>query len=297
MKEKHILSLAPEIKALKEPWPSLGDEIPGLTEKLERAFRQGQGVFFTIKGYLLGGNIKGGSSCIWRKTTKDIYKIYKEWYQREGFRERISGKERERLKNFLKDHNIILLEGDRSARNADPKENIRIMIPDECYALTYEILTHLPPHHLINPYFQKLQIGGWGPDSAKGSAFHNNTVMMYDLTVHGAKRTYAAILLHEIGHAHALLLEDDQQKELYEHFSALSKTEDWIGLEYYLGSNIRKEYQKNHFNEFLAETYLHYVVIGKDLPRFLEGMAPASMEHWKAVFQIFQNSFDDWEYL
>ena len=52
------------------------------------------------------------------------------------------------------------------------------------------------------PEFAALQIGGWGPDSAKASAYDRGAVLMYDFAIRGARRTFMGLFLHELGHAH-----------------------------------------------------------------------------------------------
>lgn len=283
------------VRALRHPWKSLRGEIPHLTPELEGAFRFGHRVHETQRGYLLGGNMKGGSSGVWRLCTEEEFLAYQLWRDREGLLESSSDEYFLLLSQLFEKGEVEFLEGESSPFQIVPAE----FSPSggEVYQLTYQVLSALPFSHIQRESLGSFQLGGWGPDSAKGSAYQDGKVIMYSFTLKGARRPYVALLLHELGHVHENSLSAPIREELQECYSTLSETQDFVGMEYLSDSQSRKTYQGFQFEEFLAETYLAYVAWGQDLIEYIEQFAPPSQKAWKRVYRLYRETFDGVEYL
>ncbi len=133
------------------------------------------------------------------------------------------------------------------------------------YRTALEVLLLLPKEHLQNPAFSALQLGGWGPASAKASAYEKGRVFIYDFALGGAKRTMAGLFLHEMGHAHEAGMSDEQLGELAALHSPIAETNALLGLEFLLDAESRKVYQQFLVTEFAAETYVAYAAAGNML--------------------------------
>ncbi|MCZ6689988.1 MAG: hypothetical protein O7H41_10325 [Planctomycetota bacterium] len=278
------------VAELGRPWKTLVGEIPDLTEKLEQEFRFGQRVTFFNGSYRMGGNIKGGTSSIWYPVGEPAHNAYLAWRERDGLPYVEDRAAFEKLQDLLDRSGTELLGSGRDKDGAyqDNFGNV--------YRIAFEIFSFLPFEHLSGKEISAIQLGGWGPDSAKASAYDDACVMMYDFAVKGARRTFAGLLLHELGHAHERRLPKAERRRLAEVFQVLSKEDALIGVEFLLDGKARKIYQRASINEFLAESYLIYVSHGNRLRQEMNGGAGDSASAWSALYNIFRDSFGGLEY-
>jgi hypothetical protein len=286
--------MPPAVRELAEPWESLTGSIAGLTVEIEREFRFGQSVISLDGRYRMGGNLKGGSSAMWIPAERSAFYAYLEWRDRHGMPRVKDRRAFKRLNRFLSSRGVRLINGswsgeEQESRNFSEKRGY-------LYALTLEILTRLPESHVRRPQFRVLQIGGWGPDGAKASAYENGSVMMYDFAVNGARRTYAGLLLHELGHAQEEAFGPEACARLEESYREIARSGQVIGVEFLLDAKARKLYQLRALGEFLAETYLVYTSQGGGLRRFVAGLDGAARKSWEAVYDTFRGAFEGVEY-
>jgi hypothetical protein len=164
------------------------------------------------------------------------------------------------------------------------------------YALCADVLAKLPPSHLRRPTLKRIELGGWGPDSAKASAYKAGSVVMYDFAIRGARRTFVGLFLHELGHAHENAFGAALKEELYASYKVLAAADAFFGIEFLLDRNTRKLYQKFVFNEFLAECYLIYTSCGAALRDFVGTQAAEVQSAWRVVYDRLRETFDGIEY-
>lgn len=286
-----------EVRRIRAPWPSLAREVPHLTSDLEREFRFGQRVAMTERGFLVGGTIKGGSSSMWLPATEDQYEAYLRWRSIEGFLEDADISGFEELLAIAEANEIQLDYG----RNATPKGSeggpLRFRRDfGAIYALLAEIMRELPPSHLRRDELRRIQIGGWGPDAAKGSAYADGTVYVYDFAVRGARRTLMGLFLHELGHAHEHAMAATTRAELREQYGRIVKAGALFGMEYLLDAESRRAYQRLSFEEFVAETHLAYTACGGGLRGFIETHGAEAKEAWRIAYAIYRETFEGFEY-
>jgi hypothetical protein len=282
-------SMPPEVQQLRGEWPSQVERIPNLTEELEKDFRFGQRISKTDRGYFMGGPIKGGTSSMWYPSTKDEYKAYTHWKKVEGVVEGRDDEALERLLAILRPHEIALATKHKAqSRELDPEPFAGF---GPLYHIVATVLEALPPHHLARPELERIQLGGWGPDGAKASAYHQGTVLMYDFAIRGARRTFEGLLLHELGHAHEQALTPRERDALFEAYKVLAAADAFMGVEFLLDSSTRILYQKFVFAEFLAETYMVYAACGARLRQFIREQAPDVRAAWDEVYRLFREGF------
>jgi hypothetical protein len=286
--------MPPAVRELEQPWESLTGRISGLTEEIEREFRFGQSVIALEGRYRMGGNLKGGSSAMWIPADRSAFFAYLEWRDRHGMPRVKDRRAFKRLHRMLGSRGVRLINGswsgsEQESRNFSEKRGY-------LYGLTHDVLSLLPEAHLRRPQFRVLQIGGWGPDGAKASAYEDGTVMMYDFAVNGARRTYAGLLLHEMGHAQEAAFGAKALSGLESAFRAIGRAGAVLGLEYLLDARARKVYQLRALGEFLAETYLIYTSQGGRLREFVAGLGGEAREAWEAVYAAFRAAFEGVEY-
>jgi hypothetical protein len=291
--ERKVPRMPEEVRELRNPWPTLVGRLDGLTPDLEREFRFGQSVIPIDGQYRLGGNIKGGSSSMWIPTDEATYHTYVAWRDLEGIPRRSSPRTYDRLKKLLTTHGITLTDGthgsnEEKARRSDRRGAI--------YDFTYRTLVSLPPAHLANPLLGTLQIGGWGPDGAKGSAYDQGRVFLYDFAVGGARRTFLGLLLHEMGHAVTDGIQTLHRSRLEEKYRIVAHPDTLIGVEFLLDGHSRKIYQMRVFEEFLADTYMAYAAFGQGLLEVTSLFPKAPREAWRDIYQTFRELFHGYEY-
>ena len=251
---------------------------------MERDFRFGQRVSYFNGSYRIGGNVKGGSSSIWYLATKGQYATYCAWRERDGMPLVEDRPAFDELTDLLARAGASLYGEGGPGRPVQRQDRY-----GSVYRLVVDVLGVLPWEHLARKEFATLQLGGWGPDSAKGSAYQDGAVMLYDFALKGAQRTFVGLLLHEMGHSHERTIGKDKRDALREAFRAIVEEDALIGVEFLLDGESRKVYQRSSFQEFLAETYMIYVSHGqalRDDPR----------DGWKTVYSVFRDSFAGLEY-
>ncbi|HVY61165.1 MAG TPA: hypothetical protein VHF22_05895 [Planctomycetota bacterium] len=289
-----IRRMPEEVRRLRAPWPYLWREVPHLTAELEREFRFGQRVALTERGYILGGTIKGGSSSMWIPASAETYEAYLRWKTIDGFIEDGDPADYEDLRTLLRLFEIELV---NARSHGPPEERTRFRRGlGALYPMVLGILKELPPSHLERPELRRIQLGGWGPDAAKGSAYHEGTVYLYDFAVRGARRTCLGLFLHELGHAHEHALAEAQREDLRAIHHRLAAASCFLGIEYLLDPASRVSYQRMAFQEFLAETYLLYTACGGALRDFIEAQPAELREAWRHAYSIFRTTFDHFEY-
>lgn len=284
-----------EVRELADPWRSLVGTIPHLTHEIEREFRFGHSVIYFAGRYRFGGNIKAGSSCIWEPSTPEAYECYVRWCAQDGIPEREDREAFDRLLAFLQTRGIALVNGryppyQQSERRYSPRLGW-------VYGQVLRVLQLLPDRHLSPPAFRELQLAGWGPDSAKASAYEDGVVMLYDFALEAARRTFYGLMLHELGHAHAAGLTTAPLARLQDAFRVIQKQRVVIGVEYLLDADTRRIYQLRFFEEFLAELHMIYTSQGTRLREFITGLDGPARDAWRTVYQVFVESFDGIEYL
>ena len=278
------------VQQLRHPWRSLVGDVPHLTEELEREFRFGQRVSYFNGSYRMGGNIKGGSSSIWSVTEQESFDAYVGWRERDGIPAVPDRRAYNDLLDLLERAQVTLRHP--SEKGAAPYEDRYGNI----YRLTREVLSVLPWEHLARSELAFLQLGGWGPDSAKASSYQDGMVMMYDFALKGARRTFIGLLLHEFGHAHAHTISVDDRSRIEKAFRRISSRKALIGVEYLLDAQARIVYQRSSMEEFLAETYMLYVTHGKELARRIVDQGSQVQKAWREVYDIFCEGFGGVEY-
>lgn len=291
-------SMPAEVRSLREAWPSRTSDIPGLTVELEEEFRFGQRVTKTERGYHMGGSMKGGSSSMWIPVSREQYRAFKRWQKAEGLLEERDDEAFARLGALLSRHGIEL--ATRRHTTAPGRRAPSDPTPFSGYGPLYadmeRILSVLPEHHLARPQLRKLQLGGWGPDAAKASAYVEPTVIMYDFACRGARRTFLGLFLHELGHAHETALSEAEKDALHAEYQVLGEEDAFFGVEFLVDAATRRFTQKFVFEEFLAETYMIYTACGGALRDMIAGLGPRTRAAWERAYDVFRASFDGIEY-
>jgi hypothetical protein len=294
--ESRLVEMPPAIRILEGPWTTLVGEVPGLTEDLERDFRFGQAVVQFAGGYRLGGSIKGGSSTIWSPVTEAEHKAYTAWQEREGIPQEEDREAFDALAKLLETYGIEFYNIGYRASTRQLGEYIASR--GFLYRTIHETLEKLPWTHLARPEFARLQVGGWGPDSAKASAYDQGAVLIYEFAVRGASRTFAGLVLHEFGHVHETALAEGQREALIEAHRTIGRAYALVGLEFLLDGESRKIYQQFLVNEFVAETYVVYTSQGGFLRAFIDGQSDEEVKRaWQTVYGIFRATFQGTEYV
>lgn len=289
---RRIHTMPEEVRDLRRPWASLAEEVRGLTPSLEREFRFGQSVIEIDGSYRLGGNVKGGSSAMWVPSDEATYRTYLAWRSRDGLPRKRWPRAYDRLRHLLAGHGVELLDGshgDEDRARSSPKRG-------PLYDLTYRVLRSLPPPHLANPFLRAVQLGGWGPDGAKASAYDAGMVLLYDFAVNGARRTYVGLLLHEMGHACSASLQTLYRSRLEKLYRQVAHPSTLIGVEFLLDGHTRKIYQQRVFEEFLAETYMVYASHGPFLLEKASAFPRLARSAWRDIYQTYREIFHGWEY-
>jgi hypothetical protein len=281
-----------EAMALRNPWPSLRDDIAGLTEDLERDFRFGHSVVKLNGNYLLGGSIKGGSSTIWAPAGRVQAVAYEAWRRREGIPQSDDDSAFQVLCRTLTAHDIALYNLS-SSQDAEGDRSLGRYVAGRgyIYSIAALLLEQIPDRHLSAPQFSGLQLGRWGPDAAKASAYEDGVVFMYDFAMQGARRTFVGLLMHEIGHAHEAMIPPETMKTLAECHRAIGDAYAFLGLEFLLDAESRRVYQRFLLSEFLAETYVLYTCCGAALRGFVAAQNGDVLRAWETVYAIYRDSF------
>jgi len=284
-----------EARALGGPWTSLVGSVAGLTPELERDFRFGQTVFPFAGGFRLGGSLKGGSSTMWRPAAEGDYRAYLAWKACEGVPDSMEDMAAfEDLAELLAANQVEFWNLGHQVAARRPAE----YVPGRgwVYRTALAILRALPEEHLRRPEFAALQLGGWGPASAKASAYENGRVFIYDFALGGARRTLMGLFLHEMGHAHETAFTAGQTNELARLHAPIAEGGAFLGLEFLLDAESRKVYQQFLVSEFIAETYVAYTAAAATLRELVAGSAGPAGEAWRRAYRLYRESFGGMEY-
>lgn len=293
-----LRSMPADVRSLRAPWPSRRDEVPGLTDELEQEFRFGQRVTKTERGYVMGGSMSGGSSQMWMPAEREQYRAFKRWQHLEGLLEGRDDEALARLSALLARHDVGLV----TRRNCSatgrraPADPAPFPGYGRLYADAERVLAALPAEHLARPQLRRLQLGGWGPDAAKASAYADDTVIMYDFACSGARRTFLGLLLHELGHVHECALSEAEKDALHAEFQVLGDEDAFFGVEFLLDAATRRIRQRLVFEEFLAESYLIYTACGGALRDMIAGLSPRAHAAWGRAYDVLRASFGGVEY-
>lgn len=293
-----LRKMPPDVCELRNVWESRVDGIKGLTWELEQDFRFGQRVSKTDLGYVMGGTLKGGSSSMWYPASRDQYHAFKRWQSVEGVYEARDDEAFESMVTLLAAHGVKLVtkrgspaHGRRSRADPEPFPGYGPL-----YADMVAILRLLPAEHLRRESLQAIQLGGWGPDAAKASAYKDGVVMMYDFATQGARRTFLGLFLHELGHAHEVDMSEATKDALYKEYQVLIEEDAFFGIEFLVDADTRKLYQKFVFVEFLAETYMIYIACGEGMRKAIQEFSDTARETWTRIYSIFRDTFQGIEY-
>lgn len=289
-----LSSMPDEVRDLARPWRTLVGVIPDLTHELEQEFRFGQQVIRFGGVYRLGGNIKGGSSSMWIPCTRREWDAYRAWQRIDGIEEKEDRAAYQALEAILASAGIELVNGNYST--GEQEEHRYSKERGYVYAMMAQILDRLPRSHLTREEFAVLQVGGWGPDYAKGSSYENGRVTLYNFAIGGARRSFLGLFLHELGHVHETAMPRAVFDDLGRRFPAIAQAKAVIGVEYLLDGETRRAYQSRFFREFLAETYMIYTSQGTRLREFIAQQTGAERAAWDAVYNAFRASFEGIEY-
>jgi hypothetical protein len=283
-----------DVRRLRAPWPTLVGTVRHLDWRLEREFRFGHRVVAGESGFLIGGSMKGGSSSIWRPATPEENEAYQGWQAIEAVRPHSTPAAFEALCAFLEERGIKLRHHDRAFRPPLPAA----FRPEvgSAYEMLLGILRELPEGHLRRPQLRFFQIGGFGPDAAKASAYEDGTVVLYEFAVRGARRVLAGLTLHELGHAHERALDGEAREALRRAHRILAPRGAFFALDYLLESESRRHYQQLSFEEFAAETYLVYTAAGASFRSWIAGLDLAERDGWVRAYAVFRETFKGVEY-
>jgi hypothetical protein len=172
-------------------------------------------------------------------------------------------------------------------------------IPKKVFEITKEIYELLPKHHFGHEHFKELMLNGWGGGAAKTSEYDDPVVHMFEFTTKGAVRNYIGLLLHETGHSHLKLLEENNCKDdIYGCAKELHGSQGIkpFVIDYLYGSESRLSEIGNYLREFAAEVYLLYVARGVELKKAIPSLPEKQRKPWEKLYDIFKQSFDNIEY-
>jgi hypothetical protein len=180
-------------------------------------------------------------------------------------------------------------------------------VPPAVFEVARRILAALPADHLGHECFRTLEVGGWGHGTAKCSEHDGSLVHMFNFTLKGPVRNFAALLLHETGHARFAILEErepdlaGQLRACHAEIARLPSGGDSRALmpfavDYLMGPASRAEETLGDAREFAAEAYVMYVVRGKDLARRIGSIPPGLEAPWRKVYDALKRCFGGVEY-
>lgn len=287
-----------EVRALRDPWPTVVPQVTDLTDELEQDFRFGHRITkHDDDRYVLGGSMKGGSSQMWQPATREQYRAFRRWQSLEAITDGRDDEAQARLLALLTERGVAIATrraagGNRRAPD-DPSLHPGY---GALYAAMLSILEALPEQHLRRPTLRRIQLGGWGPDAAKASAYHEQAVIMYDFACKGARRTFLGLFLHELGHAHETALTEAEKDALHAAYRTLVEHDAFFGVDFLVDPMTRRLYQKLVFCEFLAETYMIYAACGAGLRAWIEGLPGPARHAWAVVYDQFRAGFHGVEY-
>jgi hypothetical protein len=228
----------------------------------------------------------GGGTIITHLLSWKEYREYRKLMHREFFLRRSNKENLRSLEKFLEKRGVAL------ERESE--------VYSKATELTQMVYSLLPLEHFGHEHFKTLRLGGWGGGAAKCSEYDDPVVHLFDFAFSGPRRNYIAILLHETGHSHLALLKHHHPKLYAELAAQYQKMRvqniSCCGIDYLFGEKERADHASSCLDEFAAENYLIYVSQGERFQCFLKGLSPEQQEPWKAVYEVYRESFGGREY-
>ncbi|MCX7804158.1 MAG: hypothetical protein N3A38_03105 [Planctomycetota bacterium] len=163
------------------------------------------------------------------------------------------------------------------------------------YRAVEQILDALPRPHMFNPHIREIMLGEGVSSSVRGSEYvpEQGQVVMFTLALGAARRTFVGLFLHELGHAMARrMLEDDSEAGFFEErHGFLRATGAFLGVDFWIGREDRVFYQTD-IEEFLAETFMHYVAAGDCLRAHIASFGDGKIARcWTEVYEAFRDRY------
>jgi hypothetical protein len=281
------------LRSLREPW--LSDVAPGRLASLIR-FASALAVHDGHKAVVQ--YTSGGAGTIIEEPVDDAtYAALEALMQREYFNRVYDDKARDKLEAFLASRGVELVVSSKH-------------VPRGAFEYARELLGLLPADHVAHGSFRALELGGWGHGAAKCSEFDGRAVRMFSFAVKGPRRNFAALLLHETGHARfaELAVADpsamaglvDLHRKIVKH-SPVTDFHTEIELmpfaaDYLLGAQSRVDETLSDPREFAAEVYLLYVARGLEMKDRIAELPPGLRAPWEKVYEAYRELFGGVEY-
>ena len=281
------------LRTLREPW--LAEGVP---TRLANHVRFASGLTEHDGHKAVVQYASGGSGTIIEEPVDDVtYAALDDLMGREYFEKVYEDDAREALQSFLASRGVELVVNSKH-------------VPRGAYRLAREILDVLPAEHVGHESFRVLELGGWGHGAAKCSEYDGQSVRIFTFAVKGPRRNFAALLLHETGHANYARLEAADPPahaelhrlhgEIVRHSPATEFRTDVdlmpFAVDYLLGAQSRVDETLSDSREFAAEVYLLYVVRGAGLKRRFGELAGGLREPWERIYEVCRGWFGGAEY-
>jgi len=290
------IRLPPSLRKLQRPWfkEKIDPEIEGYI-RFNAKLSEESGNRFGVTAYMSGGADTVVTMAVDKKTGFRMKRLI----EREYFQDAVDPKKsilaamklEEELQRRGVELNINLSDPYYSFSN-DPLERAE-WISHELFELALLAINILPQSHFGTEHFKELKIGGWGGGAAKCSEYDSPIVHMFSFVLHGSKRNFLALLLHEIGHSFERILSKKDRRDLQITFE---DTDARLGVDYLTGESDRIRYQWD-FNECVAENYMHYVTQGSRLLDFVSSLKGRDRDAWEEILNIYAANFDFTTYI
>ncbi len=274
---------------LSKQWPTLVGRVHGLTDDLENMFRFGHNVDYDpyLQRYTLGGSAKGGDTIMRSPVTEEAYLTYLSWKSIECISP--VGSDSESAASFRSLEEFLIEEGVELKK----KEGLSISVRLGSAARFSEGLLRLLPRSFFGQNVLKsIFLGSSRHGAALGSAYEDGKVMIYSFLLRTAKKTFAGLFMHELGHAFQDILKsggNGDMKTISEAHKIISHHNSFYGTSFWGDRQSRKQYQQN-YSEFIPEMFMVYVTQGDALRRHINHKEdPELREAYAAVYRIFKN--------
>lgn len=166
------------------------------------------------------------------------------------------------------------------------------------YRYIYNIIRMFPPGILRSPFLRQINLGTSRRGSALMSSFNDGVVNLYTGTLRGPRRNLLGLLIHEIGHSteqrYGLgnqgdpAIPEEIRREIREdHHAVISGSDGNVAfaLDWLDGREGRRSYV-GHFEEFIAEFHVHYMIAGDQLRHHISSIS--SQAQREAYYRIYQ---------
>ena len=279
----------PDSLKLSEREPSLVGTVPGLTDEMEAKCRGGYGAFSlglhtkTISvGYLGSMRNVTPKDPEYLQAAKET-EVFDAWGLVNG---RIELGEMEVVKGCY--------------RGIDLKSE-----SEGVYQHALDILEVLPEKYfeLVCSRLKLIDLSGYSSESIsriRGGQYlaEKNLIEIPDDRILGSKRNITGFLLHELGHP----LEDSLKKEtkhIDDAHTILRDTNRFLGTDFGFieaRSLDRKIYQGHAWEEFFAETFMHYVVQAERLRGHIESLPVKERRAFRTIYDIIMDCMGGRQY-